>query len=103
MIGENIERERVIGGGPGAGILEVLAGGGGEDDESDIGVAEHGKLFGLLEKPSSSLRERHLPRRRIIYLLYLNLISCHLSLSTYICVSVEREAIKSSLHINQHI
>lgn len=32
----------------------------GEDDESDLGVAEHGELVGFLEEPIPPLREGHL-------------------------------------------
>jgi hypothetical protein len=62
---------------PGASELGELAGGG-EDDERDVGIAEHGELLRLLEQPPAALRERHLPRRRALYPPYL---PRHLSLS----------------------
>jgi hypothetical protein len=55
---------------PGASELGELAGGG-EDDERDVGIAEHGELLRLLEQPPAALRERHLPRRRALYPPYL--------------------------------
>ena len=55
---------------PGARELGELAGGG-EDDERDVGVAEHGELLGLLEQPAPPLGEGDLPRRRALYPPYL--------------------------------
>lgn len=57
--------------------MEELSGGG-EDDESHLDVAENGELLRLLEQPPPPLRKRHLPRRRIVYLLYLYLLPRHL-------------------------
>lgn len=53
---------------------------GGEDDESDIGVAQDGDLVGFLEQPSPSLRESHLPTDLVLDPLQLNPPSSHLSL-----------------------
>jgi hypothetical protein len=65
---------------PGASELGELAGGG-EDDEGDVSIAEHGELLRLLEQPPAALRERHLPRRRALYPPYLPPLPRHLSLS----------------------
>lgn len=56
--------------------MEQLAGGG-EDDERDLGVAEDGELLRLLEQAPPSLGERHLPRRRVVDLPYLNPLPRH--------------------------
>lgn len=61
---------------PGASELKELAGGG-ENDERHLGVAQHGELLRLLEQPPAPLRERHLPRRCVLYLLYLYLLPRH--------------------------
>lgn len=50
-----------------------------ENNESNISITKNWKLFSLLQKPSPSLWKSHLPRRYIINLLYLNLLSCHFS------------------------
>lgn len=63
---------------PGAGEVEEPAGGG-EDDEGDLGVAEDGELLRLLEQPPPPLRERHLPRRRVVDLPNLYLLPRHYS------------------------
>ena len=44
----------------------VEAAGGGEDDERDLGVAQHGQLVGLLEQPAPALGEAHLPARPVL-------------------------------------
>lgn len=61
----------------GAGVVEELSGGR-ENDETDLDVAENGELLRLLEQPPPPLRKRHLPRRRVVYLLYLYLLPRHL-------------------------
>lgn len=53
--------------------------GGGEDDETDVSVAENRELMSLLDKTTSSLGEGHLPCRLILYFLDLYLASPHLS------------------------
>jgi len=55
---------------PGAGELGELPRGG-EDDERDVGIAQHGELLGLLEEAAAALGERDLPRRSALYPLYL--------------------------------
>ena len=60
----------------------------GEDDESDLSVAENGEFVGLLEKTVSPLGEGHLPVDFVLYPLQLNPTSPHtstlsLSLSVY--------------------
>jgi len=42
------------------------AAGGGEHEEGDVDVAEHGQLVRLLDQPVPPLRERHLPVRRVL-------------------------------------
>ena len=52
---------------PGVGGGELVeAAGGGEDDEHDLGVAQHGELVGLLEQPAPALGEAHLPARPVL-------------------------------------
>jgi len=65
---------------PGARELRELAGGG-EDDERDVGVAEHRELLRLLEQPAPALGVGHLPRCRVLYPPYLPPLARHLSLS----------------------
>jgi hypothetical protein len=60
----------------GAGELVELAARG-EDDEADLGVAEHGELERLLEQPVAALGEGHLPARRVLYPLHLRLPPHH--------------------------
>jgi hypothetical protein len=50
---------------PGAGEFIETAGAG-EDDEADLGFAKDGELIGLLEQPTPTLRECHLPARRVL-------------------------------------
>jgi hypothetical protein len=50
---------------PGAGEF-IEAAGAGEDDEADLGFAKDGELIGLLEQPTPTLRECHLPARRVL-------------------------------------
>ena len=58
-------------------VLKQLASAG-EDDESDLSITQHRELIGLLHQPSSSLRECHLPSRRVLDPLDLNLSASHL-------------------------
>lgn len=62
---------------PGARELREPAGGG-EHDERDVGVAQHGELLRLLEQPAPALGEGHLPRRRALYPPYLPPLARHL-------------------------
>ena len=59
-------------------VLRELSGGR-EDDETDVSITENRELTSLLDKTISSLGEGHLPRCLILYLLYLDLPSSHLS------------------------
>lgn len=43
----------------------------GEDDESDLGIAENGKLVGFLEKSVSPFGKCHLPVDLVLYPLQL--------------------------------
>lgn len=61
---------------PWAGILEEFASGR-EDNEGNISITENREFLSLFEQPSASLRERYLPRRGVIDLLYLNLLPRH--------------------------
>lgn len=56
--------------------LVVLAGGG-EHDDGDLGVAEHGELPGLLHDPRAALRVGHLPVGRVLDPLDLDLAPPH--------------------------
>ena len=82
-----IERERereVI---PSAAELEELAAAG-EDDESDLGVAEHGELISFLQQTISSFREGHLTIDLVLDPLQLHSPSPHsLSLSLSLSLS----------------
>lgn len=52
----------------------------GEDDESDLSVAEHGELVSLLEEAIPPLGERHLPVDLVLDPLQLQPSSLHPSL-----------------------
>jgi hypothetical protein len=56
---------------PGAAELVELAAAG-EDDERDLGVAEHGELVGLLEEAVAALGEGDLPVDLVLDALQLN-------------------------------
>ena len=79
------ERER---GGSGiGGVVEELAFGG-EDDETDFGIAEDGDLASFLEQARTPLREGHLPVDLVLYPLQLHSPSPHsLSLSLSLSLS----------------
>jgi hypothetical protein len=51
-------------------LVELAAAG--EDDERDLGVAEHGQLVGLLEEPVATLGEGDLPVDLVLDPLQLN-------------------------------
>ena len=57
---------------PVVGVL-IEAAAAGEDDERDLGVAEHGKLVRLLEEAVAALAEGDLPVRRVLDALDLSL------------------------------
>ena len=57
---------------PVVGVL-VEAAAAGEDDERDLGVAEHGELVRLLEEAVAALAEGHLPVGRVLDALDLSL------------------------------
>lgn len=62
-----------------AGVLEqlvLLA----EDDDTNLALAEDGKLHGLLQQPRFSLHERHLPIALLGYRLNDDLLAAHPSL-----------------------
>lgn len=75
------DRER-----PWAGELKDLSGSR-EDDKSNICITEHWELFRLLKKPSSPLWKSHLPRRCVIDLPNLNLLSRHYR---FLCISPQK-------------
>ena len=50
---------------------------GGENENTDLGVAEHRELFGLLEEPRSALAEGDLPVDRVLNPPHLNLPTSH--------------------------
>ena len=62
---------------PVVGVL-VEAAAAGEDNEGDLGVAEHGELVRLLEQPVPALGERHLPADLVLDPLQLHLPAAHL-------------------------
>ena len=64
---------------PGARIFIELPGAG-EDNQTNLGVAEDRQLFRLLKQPISSLRKRHLPARRVIDPSNHNLPSPHIDI-----------------------
>ena len=49
----------------------------GEDDDSDLGIAEDGDLVSLLEQPVAALGEGHLPVYLVLYPLQLHLAATH--------------------------
>lgn len=49
----------------------------GEDDDADVGVAEHGELPGLLEEPRAALAEGDLPVDGVLDAAELDLASRH--------------------------
>lgn len=53
-----------------------------EDEDADVGVAEHGELLGLLEEPGSALAEGDLPVHLVLDLLQLNLATSHMRSGT---------------------
>jgi len=57
---------------PVVGVL-IEAAAAGEDDERDLGVAEHRELVRLLEEAVAALAEGHLPVRRVLDALDLSL------------------------------
>lgn len=61
----------------GGAVVGDLAGAG-EDEDGDLGVAEDADLPGLLDDPIPPLREGHLPIRRVLDPLDLDLPSTHL-------------------------
>ena len=63
-----------------AGVLEHPAGAG-EDDDADAGIAQHGQLVGLLQQPSPALGKGHLPVRRVLGQLDLDLPTTYHDLS----------------------
>jgi hypothetical protein len=62
---------------PVVGVLVETAAAG-EDDERDLGLAEHRELVRLLQEAVAALAEGHLPVRRVLDALDLNPPSSHL-------------------------
>lgn len=62
-------------GGAGEGLIETAAGG--EDEKSDIQVAEDGELAGFFDETGATLRETNLTAALVFDPLYLNLSSPH--------------------------
>jgi hypothetical protein len=60
-----------------AAVFEELATGG-EDDDADVRVAEHGKLVRLLQQPTATLAEGHLPVHLVLDPLHHHLPTPHL-------------------------
>lgn len=90
-----------------AGELVGLAGRG-KDEKGNFGVAEDGELVGFLQKPIPTLRERHLPTRRIFDSLQLHFPSSHFSRSAdesdFRLFSLQSESeSESSLSLRQDI
>lgn len=75
-LGSNLTKIRVqiYASSPVVGVL-VEAAAAGEDDERDLGVAEHRELVRLLEQAVAALAEGHLPVRRVLDALDLDLAS----------------------------
>ena len=71
---------------PGAAELVELAAAG-EDDERDLGVAEHGELVGLLEQAVAALGEGDLAVDLVLDPLQLHLAATHLPSQLVLCPS----------------
>jgi hypothetical protein len=56
---------------------------GGENDNSNFCITEHGELLGLLKKPCSALAEGNLPVHRVLNPLQLNLSTSHLQTTSH--------------------
>jgi len=61
----------------------------GEDEQRDVGVAEHGQLPRLLGQPAPPLRESHLPAHAVVDPTHLHLAATatHISISIYLYAS----------------
>lgn len=68
---------------PVSGAEVIRVSGSGEDEESDVDIAEHGELLGLLDEAGTALGESRVTSVLVLDQLYLKLLPPHSSSSLY--------------------